>query len=74
MWIKAADIKKDDVVSLNGEDHQVIEVAKYHKGRRKWVTLTVDDWVGDPAKPKKSSKDVAVPSDVMVPWHGTALF
>lgn len=74
MWIRAADVKEDDVISVDKEDCTVLKIEKYRKQGRKWVTITVTHRRLLAGTDYVDQKDIAVPADVMLPWHGTALF
>ena len=72
MYIRAGDVKADDVIVLNGIDYQVARVERYRKQSRWWVNLCVHLQVA-PGEPKQL-EDRAVPMDVIIPWRGLALF
>jgi len=70
-YIRAGDLRIDDVVTISDMDCKVVDTAYYKKQGRKWVNLVLLDERGEPGQ---SSFDRAVPVDVIVPWRGTALF
>jgi len=73
MYIRAGDVKADDVVVLNGIDYKVARTERYRKQSRWWVNLCVQvPQLGPGEVPE--TEDRALPVDVIIEWRGTALW
>ena len=72
MYIRAGDVKADDVIVLNGIDYKVVRVEKYRKQGRWWINLCLQVPV-EPGAPGEL-EDRAIPVDVIIPFRGLALF
>jgi hypothetical protein len=69
MYIRAGDVKEDDVITLDGTDYKVDRVEKYRKLGRWWVRLCVVPPMAD----IPDLTDQHLPMDVIIAWRGTAL-